>query len=109
MYTPAAFSENDQQRIKTLIDQNGFATLISAKDKDRDTDKDTLNVSHAPVQFDADRKILTGHLARANPHAAALGDGDTLLVIFHGPHGYISPTWYANENPKSPKLRYKAT
>ena len=97
MYSPAHFSEFDQQRIQAMIDANGFATLIS-------TVASEVHISHAPVQFDPARNMLIGHLARANPQAANLHDGDTLLTIFHGPHGYISPSWYVNENPKSPNV-----
>ncbi len=97
MYTPQHFSGADQQRIQSLIGANGFATLITTVDGE-------VHVSHVPVQFDPVRNVLVGHLARANPQAAKLKDGDTLLAIFHGPHGYISPTWYVNENPKSPNV-----
>ena len=97
MYTPAHFSESDQQRIRDIIDANGFATLIS-------TVANEIHISHAPVQFDPVRNVLIGHLARANPQAASLKGGATLLTIFQGPHGYISPTWYVNENPKSPNV-----
>lgn len=97
MYTPQHFSELDQRCIQDIIDSNGFATIIS-------TVAGEVHVSHAPVQFDPERNVVLGHLARMNPQANALQDGDNLLVIFHGPHGYISPTWYVNENPKSPNV-----
>ena len=35
------------------------------------------------------------HLAKPNPQCDDLAAGAEVLVIFHGPHGYISPTWYA--------------
>ena len=97
MYIPQHFSEADQRRIQSIIDSHGFATLIS-------TVAEEIQVSHAPVQFDPIRHVLIGHLARANPQAANLKDGDTMLALFHGPHGYISPTWYVHENPKSPNV-----
>jgi transcriptional regulator len=36
-------------------------------------------------------------MARANPHWR-MGDGRRALAIFHGPHCYISPTWYQAED-----------
>jgi transcriptional regulator len=48
--------------------------------------------------------VLIGHVARANPHAAALQDGASMLAIFHGPHSYISPTWYIDENERVPNV-----
>ncbi|MCY7387985.1 MAG: FMN-binding negative transcriptional regulator [Burkholderiales bacterium] len=97
MYIPNHFSEADQARIGALIHDFGFATLIS-------TLTDGLQVTHAPVQYDQARSVLIGHLARANPHAAALQDGTSLLAIFHGPHSYISPAWYIDENPRVPNV-----
>lgn len=97
MYIPNHFSESDQQRIAALIREFGFATLIS-------TTPDGPQVTHAPVQFDDQRGVLIGHIARANPHSAALQDGNLMLVIFHGPHSYISPTWYLNEDPRVPNV-----
>jgi transcriptional regulator len=40
---------------------------------------------------------LIGHMARANPQWNQIGH-QTVLVIFSGPHAYISPTWYEAEN-----------
>jgi transcriptional regulator len=100
MYTPSHFAEADLARIGELIRQYGFATLISAG-------ADGLQVTHAPIQFDRTRGAhgtLVGHMARANPHAGALVDGASVLVMFHGPHGYISPTWYRDENPRVPNV-----
>lgn len=100
MYIPAHFTEPDLARIAALIEQYGFATLVSS-------DGAGLQVTHAPIQFDRTRGVhgtLVGHLARANPHAAALVDGASVLVMFHGPHGYISPTWYRDENPRVPNV-----
>ncbi|MBL8515260.1 MAG: FMN-binding negative transcriptional regulator, partial [Betaproteobacteria bacterium] len=39
-----------------------------------------------------------------NPHAALLVDGAQITAVFHGPHGYISPTWYVEENPAVPNV-----
>lgn len=97
MYIPKHFNEADQARITALIRDFGFATLIS-------TTADGALVTHAPVQLDSDRGVLIGHMARANPHSAALQNGALLLAIFHGPHSYISPTWYADENPRVPNV-----
>ena len=97
MYIPKHFNEADQARITALIRDFGFATLIS-------TTADGALVTHAPVQLDSDRGVLIGHMARANPHSAALQNGASLLAIFHGPHSYISPTWYADENPRVPNV-----
>lgn len=100
MYTPAHFSEADDLRIATLIDEYGFATLIS-------TGAGDLHITHAPLMLDRSRGprgTLVGHIAAANPHALHLVDGKAALAIFHGPHGYVSPTWYRDENPRVPNV-----
>ena len=97
MYLPKHFNETDQARIEALIHDFGFATLIT-------TTPDGALVTHAPIQFDSARNVLVGHIARANPHSAALQDGAQLLAVFHGPHSYISPTWYIDENEKVPNV-----
>jgi transcriptional regulator len=54
-----------------------------------------------PVVLDAQRGALGSlrfHLARANPTSKALADKREVLMVFTGPHTYISPDWYANEN-----------
>jgi transcriptional regulator len=57
-----------------------------------------LFASHLPLLFDAEvgpHGHLLGHMARANPqwrHVAG-----EVLVVFSGPHAYISPTWYEAE------------
>ena len=104
MYLPKHFNETDQARIEALIRDFGFATLIT-------TTAEGALVTHAPIQLDSARNRLVGHIARANPHAAALQDGAQMLVVFHGPHSYISPTWYIDENetvPNVPTWNYAA-
>lgn len=97
MYIPEHFNEPDHARILALIRNFGFATLIS-------TSSEGVQVTHAPVQVNDQRRVLIGHLARANPHSADLQDGAPLLAIFHGPHSYISPTWYVDENSRVPNV-----
>ena len=97
MYLPTHFNEADRDRINALIREFGFATLIS-------TTADGPQVTHAPVQLDASRNVLIGHFARANPHADLLQNGATMLAIFHGPHSYVSPTWYLEDNAKVPNV-----
>jgi len=39
--------------------------------------------------------LIRGHVAKANPHWRHLAEDPRCLVIFHGPHAYISPTNYS--------------
>ena len=102
MYVPSAFVPADQGVLRALMSDYGFATLVSS-------DADGLVASHVPVMYEADpapNGRLVAHLARANPHAKALADAE-VLAIFQGPHGYISPAWYAT-HPSVPTWNYAA-
>jgi transcriptional regulator len=50
---------------------------------------------------------LCAHLARANPQARALEASPSVLLIVQGPHGYVSPSWYA-VHPSVPTWNYVA-
>jgi transcriptional regulator len=48
------------------------------------------------VKDEGEHGLLEGHFARANPHWKSLAGQET-LVVFNGPHTYVSPTLYAEE------------
>jgi transcriptional regulator len=50
---------------------------------------------------------LLGHMNRRNPHWSALSDGGRALLIFQGPHGYVSPTVYRT-SPAAPTWNFVA-
>ena len=89
MYIPEAFKEDDPRKLTAFMKAHNFATLISGKDG-------PLQASHLPFLIDETRGkqgTLIGHMAKANAHWKSL-DSQEVLVIFQGPHAYISPTWY---------------
>ncbi len=81
-----------------MIKNYGFATLISGNDKEP-------YVSHTPILMDIKRKVLQGHLSKNNPHCKNLFGNKKIIVIFHGPHHYVSPTYYKNQ-PSVPTWNY---
>ena len=65
-------------------------------------------VSHVPLLHVADCEphgTLLGHFARANPHADT-ATGVESIAIFHGPHAYVSPSWYAEPAAAVPTWNY---
>jgi len=89
MYMPKAFEETDPQILAELMRAFSFALIVTNGD-------DGPFGTHVPLHLDTDgeRPTLFGHLAKANEHWRAF-DGDTpALVVFQGPHAYISPSWY---------------
>jgi transcriptional regulator len=86
MYIPQHFLETDENKLAALIDRYSFGTLVT-------TSSGRPFASHVPfIHARAERKLYC-HVARANPQWRDL-DGTTALVMFQGPHSYISPTWY---------------
>jgi transcriptional regulator len=99
MYTPAHFAMDDPAQQQALMADNPFAQLITV-------DGDGLpHASHLPFLCDGAR--LDGHMAKANPQWQHFQSGREVLVIFSGPHGYISPSWYSGE-PNVPTWNYTA-
>ena len=88
MYIPTHFACPDAALARELIDANPFATLASSIAA-------APMITHLPLLAEerAGALVLTGHVARANPHWELLAGAPT-VAIFHGPHAYISPAWY---------------
>ncbi len=91
MYIPAHFREERIDVLHTAIRSAGPAMLVSMT-------ADGLFASHAPLMLDPDPApygTLVGHLARANPHVRIADKSVQTLVVFQGPNGYITPSYYA--------------
>jgi transcriptional regulator len=101
VYVPAAFAETDTAKLQEFMRHHSFAILTTHGE-------DGLVASHLPVLLDADTGRyghLLGHMARANPQwKSVLGEA---LVVFSGPHTYVSPAWY-EEGGTVPTWNYVA-
>ncbi len=91
MYVPAHFREDDIGKLQQYIRDYGFGLLVIADDAG-------IEANHVPFQLVADPEGSPGklrcHLARNNPAWKRLQEGARVLVVFQGPHAYISPSWY---------------
>jgi transcriptional regulator len=90
MYIPPLNRVEDSHAINAFLHSHGFATLITSADA-------KIIASHLPVLFDEERNLLRSHMARANEQWKELAHSDEVLCIFHGPHSYISPSWYVQQ------------
>jgi transcriptional regulator len=91
MYTPKQFVEKDFKRITDLVINNPFGMLITQ-------DKDCPCISHLPFLFEynsGSHGKLIGHMAKENPQWKSLIGNESVLVVFNGAHGYVSPTLYS--------------
>jgi transcriptional regulator len=94
MYTPKFNQIDDRGLLIEAMRAYSFAILFGpALDS-------TPVATHLPlVVHDAgEHGVIEGHFARANPHWKSLA-GQQTLVVFSGPHSYVSPTFY--EDPLS--------
>lgn len=101
MYIPNKFKMTQLADKHQFIEEFGFGVLISAADE--------LSATHLPFILHAnegEQGVLYAHCAKANPHWKDL-EGQNVLVIFTGPHGYISPSWYTTK-PAVPTWNYTA-
>lgn len=88
MYIPASFAEPDRVILHNFMSQHSFATLVTNAGGE-------MIASHLPLLLDSEvgeAGRLVGHMARANSQWRRV-DGQA-LVVFSGPHAYISPSWY---------------
>lgn len=89
MYIPPHFKIENEAFISEIIQQYGFATLISQH-------QSRPFATHLPLLFDKENGYLHGHFARPNPQWTDI-EHQEVLVIFQGPHCYISPSWYESQ------------
>ena len=90
MHISKAFEQTDTSALITCITNNPFATVICNGTKG-------IEAHHIPlhlVENGKDSLLLKGHIARANKLWKTIEDNTNSLVIFQGPHSYISPNLY---------------
>ncbi|HEY3837781.1 MAG TPA: FMN-binding negative transcriptional regulator [Bryobacteraceae bacterium] len=101
MYIPPTFRVDDAARLAAFVRRYSFATVVTF-------DGGAPFASHVPMLYHPDagpHGTLVSHMARGNPQWQHFTAGGEALVIFQGPHGYISPTWYRTE-PAVPTWNY---
>lgn len=94
MYIHRLNSWENEPEIIEFIRKNAFATLVTQVEG-------KPWATHLPVVLSENPKgeaILSGHIAKANPQWKELSGDADVLVIFQGPHAYISSSWYNHEN-----------
>jgi transcriptional regulator len=86
MYIPNDFKVTDESVTYGIINEHSFATLFSQHNG-------RPVATHLPLLLNKENTHLYGHFARPNPQWKEI-ENQTVLAVFHGPHCYISPSWY---------------
>jgi transcriptional regulator len=101
MYSPPYNRVEDRKEVVAFMQANSFALLVTATGG-------APMASHLPVVV-ADSEagiVIHSHMAKNNPQWQEFFD-DEVLVVFAGPHAYVSPRWY-EEKERVPTWNYAA-
>ncbi len=93
MYVPSQFAEPRIEVLHELIRSHPLGTLVVLA-------SNRLDANHIPFEIDPEPApfgTLRGHVARANAVWKDFSAQIDALVVFQGPHTYISPAWYATK------------
>ncbi len=91
MYIPKYHDNENKEEQLEFIRQNNFGLLISQVN-------DSPWATHVPLMLSDDGNKLSGHIARGNKQWKSFPVDKEVLVVFSGPHTYISSSWYDHEN-----------
>ena len=96
MFIPPVFAEDRIEVMHDLIRQHPFGTLVTQG-------SDGLNATQIPFFIVPGTEgegfgTLNGHLSKGYPHWKEIETCMECLVIFQGPHGYVSPSWYPSKS-----------
>ncbi len=89
--------KTDQEQVIDTMKAHPFAMLTGV-------DQDNLPVvTHVPVLIEErlDGLYLLGHIMKSTDHHTAFLQNSQALVVFTGPHAYISASWYVNPKQAS--------
>jgi transcriptional regulator len=100
MYSPPYNRVEDHAEVLAFMRQHNFPVLVSAAGQ--------IRASHLPVVVEerAGQLVIDMHMARANAQWRDFSDQE-VLVVFSGPHAYVSPRWY-EETERVPTWNYAA-
>jgi transcriptional regulator len=90
LYIPKPHLVEDRKLLHNFMDEFPFVDLV--------TSGPTLRITHIPVSLNRDLGQygkLYGHISRRNPQSEAFDGQQSGVIIFRGPHSYISPSWYS--------------
>ncbi|WP_182069222.1 FMN-binding negative transcriptional regulator [Bacillus haynesii] len=101
MYIPKYFKVENVDEILGFVQKNSFGTIVT-------TEQGKPIATHLPLGFNKkdDDCYITGHVAYGNPQWRTFETCQDVLVMFQGPHAYISSSWYGHE--EVPTWNYQA-
>uniref|UniRef100_Q01WQ5 Negative transcriptional regulator n=1 Tax=Solibacter usitatus (strain Ellin6076) TaxID=234267 RepID=Q01WQ5_SOLUE len=101
LYIPKPQLVDDRRFLHAFMDEFSFVDLVTVSP--------SLRITHIPVWLDRSAGAygtIHGHISRQNPQHEAFDGRQTGVIVFRGPHGYISPTWYAKSENAVPTWNF---
>jgi transcriptional regulator len=90
LYIPKPQLVEDRKLLQDFMDEFAFIDLVTAAPD--------IRITHIPSMLDRTAGkygTIFGHIARQNPQSKTFDGRERAVVVFRGPHAYISPLWYA--------------
>jgi len=90
LYIPKPHLVEDRKFLHDFMDEFAFVDMV--------TSAPSIRITHIPVLLDRNAGkygTIRGHISRQNPQNKTFNGRDTAVIVFRGPHSYISPAWYA--------------
>jgi transcriptional regulator len=103
MYNLPYYKEKDEAVVLDFMKQHSFAILMGVDDQQKPV------ATQIPFLFAEDngQLLLRGHIMKGNDHHKALTANNNVLVMFTGPHTYVSASWYERK-PQASTWNYMA-
>jgi transcriptional regulator len=93
MYIPKFNHVSDRSILLEAMRRSSFAILFGPTSPGDGSARPVATHLPLVVKDEGEHGVLEGHFAKANRHWEALGGRET-LVVFPGPHTFVSPTLY---------------
>ncbi len=89
MYKLPHFTEENEDVVFDFMNRNSFAIITGY-------DGHFPVATHVPLEVEKEGEtiIITGHMMKNTDHHKAFLQNENVLVIFNGPHCYVSASWY---------------
>ena len=101
LYIPKAHVVEDRKFLHDFMSEFSFVDLVTASP--------TLRITHIPCFMDrakGDFGTIFGHISRNNEQSKAFDNAQQAVIVFRGPHSYISPSWYAKPDLAVPTWNF---
>jgi transcriptional regulator len=101
LYIPKPQLIEDRRFLHDFMDEFAFVDLVTVSP--------SLRITHIPVWLDRAAGAygtIHGHISRQNPQSGAFDGKQAAVIVFRGPQGYISPTWYAQAENAVPTWNF---